>query len=111
MELEAMGTCYFNLIRVYDSCLLLLLIYLCHKLLTASGKVLVYEGNLISKWFADLLHVFSYLPKDLNFIQHTSYIGWKEYGHFIIFGSSLSLNLGLEVIYIVCLSLHPGKDK
>ncbi|EER95514.1 hypothetical protein BDA96_01G540000 [Sorghum bicolor] len=26
----------------------------------------------------DLLHVFSYLPKDLNFIQHTSYIGWKE---------------------------------
>ncbi|XP_062216807.1 beta-glucuronosyltransferase GlcAT14A-like [Phragmites australis] len=26
----------------------------------------------------DLLHVLSYLPKDLNFIQHTSYIGWKE---------------------------------
>nr|CAB3497092.1 unnamed protein product [Digitaria exilis] len=26
----------------------------------------------------DLLHVFSYLPKDLNFIQHSSYIGWKE---------------------------------
>jgi hypothetical protein len=73
-----MGTCYFNLVRVYNSCLLLSLIYLCHKLLTASGNVLVYEGNLISKLFADLLHVFSYLPKDLNFIQHTSYIGWKE---------------------------------
>lgn len=27
---------------------------------------------------ADLLHVFSYLPKDLNFIEHTSDIGWKE---------------------------------
>ncbi|XP_077232857.1 beta-glucuronosyltransferase GlcAT14C-like [Tasmannia lanceolata] len=27
----------------------------------------------------DLLHVFSYLPKDLNFIEHTSNIGWKEY--------------------------------
>ncbi|KAK8935324.1 hypothetical protein KSP39_PZI013086 [Platanthera zijinensis] len=26
----------------------------------------------------DLLHVFSYLPKDLNFMQHSSYIGWKE---------------------------------
>lgn len=26
----------------------------------------------------DLLHVLSYVPKDLNFIQHTSYIGWKE---------------------------------
>lgn len=27
----------------------------------------------------DLLHVFSYLPRDLNFIQHTSDIGWKEF--------------------------------
>lgn len=26
----------------------------------------------------DLLHVFSYLPKDLNFIEHTSALGWKE---------------------------------
>ncbi|OMO99314.1 Glycosyl transferase, family 14 [Corchorus capsularis] len=26
----------------------------------------------------DLLHIFSYLPKDLNFVNHTSYIGWKE---------------------------------
>lgn len=29
--------------------------------------------------FADLLHVLSYLPKDLNFVNHSSYIGWKEY--------------------------------
>lgn len=26
----------------------------------------------------DLLHIFSYLPRDLNFIEHTSNIGWKE---------------------------------
>ncbi|KAH7851780.1 hypothetical protein Vadar_016416 [Vaccinium darrowii] len=26
----------------------------------------------------DLLHTFSYLPRDLNFIDHTSDIGWKE---------------------------------
>ncbi|KAJ7292389.1 hypothetical protein O6H91_Y280500 [Diphasiastrum complanatum] len=27
----------------------------------------------------DLLHVLSYLPRDLNFIEHTSDIGWKEF--------------------------------
>ncbi|CAM8927693.1 hypothetical protein QQ045_022589 [Rhodiola kirilowii] len=27
----------------------------------------------------DLLHTFSYLPRDLNFIDHTSNIGWKEF--------------------------------
>ncbi|KAL7248318.1 hypothetical protein ACSBR2_003102 [Camellia fascicularis] len=27
----------------------------------------------------DLLHIFSYLPRDLNFLEHTSDIGWKEY--------------------------------
>ncbi|TKY50344.1 Xylosyltransferase 1 [Spatholobus suberectus] len=26
----------------------------------------------------DLLHTFSYLPRDLNFIDHTSDIGWKD---------------------------------
>ncbi|KAG2690517.1 hypothetical protein I3760_09G190500 [Carya illinoinensis] len=26
----------------------------------------------------DLLHIFSYLPKDLNFLEHASDIGWKE---------------------------------
>ena len=28
---------------------------------------------------ADLIHVFSKLPRDLYFIDHTSDIGWKEY--------------------------------
>lgn len=27
----------------------------------------------------DLLHTFSFLPRDLNFIDHTSNIGWKEF--------------------------------
>ncbi|KAI4356455.1 hypothetical protein L6164_000477 [Bauhinia variegata] len=27
----------------------------------------------------DLLHIFSFLPRDLNFIEHTSNMGWKEY--------------------------------
>jgi len=27
----------------------------------------------------DILHIFSYIPRDLNFIDHTSNIGWKEY--------------------------------
>ncbi|XP_075664256.1 beta-glucuronosyltransferase GlcAT14C [Castanea sativa] len=27
----------------------------------------------------DLLHIFSYLPRDLNFLEHTSNFGWKEY--------------------------------
>lgn len=27
----------------------------------------------------DLLHVFSYLPRDLNFLEHTSELGWKEF--------------------------------
>ncbi|XP_021893683.1 beta-glucuronosyltransferase GlcAT14C-like, partial [Carica papaya] len=26
----------------------------------------------------DILNIFSYLPKDLNFLEHTSSIGWKE---------------------------------
>jgi hypothetical protein len=32
----------------------------------------------LSFFAADLLHVFSKLPRDLNFIDHTSNIGWKE---------------------------------
>ncbi|XP_047342448.1 beta-glucuronosyltransferase GlcAT14C-like [Impatiens glandulifera] len=27
----------------------------------------------------DLLHIFSYLPRDLNFLEHSSEIGWKEF--------------------------------
>ncbi|KAL6203867.1 hypothetical protein ACLB2K_027566 [Fragaria x ananassa] len=38
--------------------------------LSASDYPLVTQG--------DLLHTFSYLPQDLNFIDHTSNIGWKR---------------------------------
>ncbi|XP_043720456.1 beta-glucuronosyltransferase GlcAT14A-like [Telopea speciosissima] len=31
----------------------------------------------------DFLHVLSFVPKDFNFIQHTSNIGWKEYQRII----------------------------
>ncbi|KAF5737160.1 xylosyltransferase [Tripterygium wilfordii] len=27
----------------------------------------------------DILHIFSYLPRELNFLEHTSSIGWKEF--------------------------------
>ncbi|KAF5737161.1 xylosyltransferase [Tripterygium wilfordii] len=27
----------------------------------------------------DILHIFSYLPRDLNFVEHSSRIGWKEH--------------------------------
>ncbi|KAA3475449.1 xylosyltransferase 1-like [Gossypium australe] len=32
----------------------------------------------------DLLHTFSYLPRDLNFIDHTSNIGWKDFYFWVI---------------------------
>jgi len=27
---------------------------------------------------ADILHVFSTVPRDVNFIEHTGNLGWKE---------------------------------
>ncbi|KAL9223991.1 hypothetical protein vseg_000068 [Gypsophila vaccaria] len=54
--------------------------------------VLMRGGGCVWDWFVnlsasdyplvtqdDLLHVLSTLPRDLNFIEHTSDIGWKEY--------------------------------
>jgi hypothetical protein len=29
--------------------------------------------------FADFLHILSFLPKDVNFVNHSNYIGWREY--------------------------------
>lgn len=37
-----------------------------------------------SCWFSDLLHILSYLPKDLNFVNHSSYIGWREYDYILL---------------------------
>lgn len=33
--------------------------------------------NFLCDFFSDLIHAFSELPRDLNFIQHTSRLGWK----------------------------------
>ncbi|XP_044982925.1 beta-glucuronosyltransferase GlcAT14A [Hordeum vulgare subsp. vulgare] len=49
----------------------------------------------------DLLHVLSYLPKDINFIQHTSYIGWKESRHIrpIVVDPGLYLSSRTDIFY------------
>ncbi|KAG8096549.1 hypothetical protein GUJ93_ZPchr0013g35653 [Zizania palustris] len=48
----------------------------------------------------DILHIFSYLPRDLNFIEHTSNIGWKEYQRArpIIVDPALQISNKTEVV-------------
>ncbi|CAM0872526.1 unnamed protein product [Alopecurus aequalis] len=48
----------------------------------------------------DLLHIFSYLPRDLNFIEHTSNIGWKEHqmARPIIVDPALQISNRTEVV-------------
>jgi hypothetical protein len=50
---------------------------------------------------ADLLHVFSNVSKDLNFIEHTSDIGWKEFQRAkpIIIDPGLYMNRKSEVFW------------
>ncbi|KAG6504995.1 beta-glucuronosyltransferase GlcAT14B-like [Zingiber officinale] len=50
----------------------------------------------------DLLHMFSYLPRDLNFIDHTSNIGWKEFQRAkpIIIDPGLYLTKKADVFWI-----------
>ncbi|EMS59011.1 Xylosyltransferase 2 [Triticum urartu] len=47
-----------------------------------------------------LLHIFSYLPRDLNFIDHTSNIGWKEHQRArpIIVDPALQISNKTEVV-------------
>lgn len=49
----------------------------------------------------DLLYVLSYLPRDLNFIEHTSDLGWKEYQRAkpIIIDPGLYLSKKSEIFY------------
>ncbi|OVA11549.1 Glycosyl transferase [Macleaya cordata] len=42
-----------------------------YPLITQDGKIF-HETH-----FSDLIHSFSKLPRDLNFIQHSSHLGWK----------------------------------
>ncbi|XP_059652282.1 beta-glucuronosyltransferase GlcAT14A-like [Cornus florida] len=50
----------------------------------------------------DLLHILSYLPKDLNFVNHTSYIGWRESRRLkpIIVDPGLYLSEKSEMFYV-----------
>ncbi|KAH0463037.1 hypothetical protein IEQ34_007619 [Dendrobium chrysotoxum] len=41
----------------------------------------------------DLIHVFSSMPRDLNFIDHTSDLGWKEYSSQENYALSFDVNL------------------
>ncbi|KAK2400249.1 beta-glucuronosyltransferase GlcAT14A [Trifolium repens] len=49
----------------------------------------------------DLLHILSFLPKDMNFVNHSSYIGWKESKKLkpIIVDPGLYLSEGTEMFY------------
>ncbi|XP_027366031.1 beta-glucuronosyltransferase GlcAT14A [Abrus precatorius] len=49
----------------------------------------------------DLLHILSFLPKDMNFVNHSSYIGWKEASRLkpIIVDPGLYLSEGTEMFY------------
>ncbi|KAH1189099.1 Beta-glucuronosyltransferase GlcAT14B [Glycine max] len=50
----------------------------------------------------NLLHMFSYLPRDLNFIDHTSDIGWKDHQRArpIIVDPGLYMNKKQDVFWI-----------
>ncbi|RVW88414.1 Beta-glucuronosyltransferase GlcAT14B [Vitis vinifera] len=49
----------------------------------------------------DLLHILSFVPRDLNFVNHTSYIGWKESRKLkpIIVDPGLYLTQKTEIFY------------
>ncbi|KAF8402016.1 hypothetical protein HHK36_012967 [Tetracentron sinense] len=49
----------------------------------------------------DLLHILSFLPKDLNFVNHSSYIGWRESHRLkpIIVDPGLYLSDKTEIFY------------
>ncbi|XP_002960850.2 beta-glucuronosyltransferase GlcAT14A [Selaginella moellendorffii] len=50
----------------------------------------------------DLLNVFSYLPRDLNFLEHTSDIGWKEFQRAkpIIIDPGLYMNKKTDIFWV-----------
>ncbi|KAG6727350.1 hypothetical protein I3842_02G125100 [Carya illinoinensis] len=46
-----------------------------YPLVTQDGTVWL---EVLAALCLDLLHILSFLPKDLNFLNHSSYIGWRE---------------------------------
>ncbi|CAA6662566.1 unnamed protein product [Spirodela intermedia] len=49
----------------------------------------------------DILHIFSFLPKDINFVQHSGHIGWRESRRIkpVIVDSGLYHSSKSDVIY------------
>ncbi|MQM03574.1 hypothetical protein Taro_036356, partial [Colocasia esculenta] len=49
----------------------------------------------------DLLHILSFLPKDINFVQHSSHIGWRVFRKIkpIIVDPGLYLSSNRDVVY------------
>lgn len=39
--------------------------------------------NICLVFVSDMIHVFSSVPRDFNFVDHTSDLGWKEWVHAI----------------------------
>ncbi|KAE9617574.1 hypothetical protein Lal_00035168 [Lupinus albus] len=82
--------------------------------MTLHGASILLRLNLKWDWFVslnadayplvtqdDLLHILSFLPKDMNFVNHSSYIGWKELRKLkpIIVDPGLYLSEGTEMFY------------
>jgi len=66
---------WWHLCFLFSNILVLFLDYMMWVFVGFEIKVLVF----VFVGFVDLLHILSYLPKDLNFVNHSSYIGWREY--------------------------------
>ena len=77
----AWGCTFFNFLCVVDSFSYVGSLWYCVvKLFSIFCVFLVHFLMWVFFGLADLLHILSFLPKSLNFVNHSSYIGWKEYG-------------------------------
>ncbi|RXH80542.1 hypothetical protein DVH24_004456 [Malus domestica] len=71
--------------------------------LGASDYPLMSQDGFYYLGHSDLLHIFSFLPRDLNFLEHTSNIGWKESVKLFnlnLFVLSSSVGLGFYGLFI-----------
>lgn len=58
---------------------------------------------------ADILHTFTFVPRNMNFIEHTSRLGWKEW---VSFGLILMIydwfTFPRLIIWVCCLGIMQG---
>uniref|UniRef100_A0A1D1Z8Q2 Xylosyltransferase 1 n=1 Tax=Anthurium amnicola TaxID=1678845 RepID=A0A1D1Z8Q2_9ARAE len=61
----------------------------------------------------DLLYAFTAVPRDLNFVDHTSHLGWKEYERFdkIVVDPSLHLNTTTQSFFATEIRKTPDAFK